>query len=153
MFKNKAQKKTFEAVGKYLKDAYGDKFHPLPDRASYAGVEGSAAIQVLVVPWGDDNATVSVLSCCVMDLDELAPDLLEFLLRENYKFRFGAFSIDGDGDITFEHTIAGSTLDKEELVASVKGVAFTADLYDDKIVQRWGGVTGLQKAMQHFSSA
>lgn len=148
MFDNKTQKKTYEAVGKYLKEAFGEKFRALPGSPAYAGVEGSAVVQVRVLPWSDNDTTVTVLSCCVMDLDGLAPDLLEYLLRENYRFRFGAFSIDGDGDICFEHTIVGSTLDKNELVASVRAVSLSADQHDDEIVRRWGGVTGRQKALQ-----
>ena len=152
MFKNRTQEKTYEAVGKYLKEAFGEKFRATPGRPSYAGVEGSAVVQISVLPWTDDDTTVTVLSCCVMDLDELAPDLLEHLLRQNFRFRFGAFSIDGDGDICFEHTIVGSTLDKKELVASVRAVASSADQHDDEIVRRWGGATGRQKALQHLSA-
>jgi hypothetical protein len=150
MFKNKAQKGAYEKVGKYLKEYFGEMFSSAEDKPIYQGLIGSAIVNVIVYSWGDDDAVVNVRSCCVMDLDELAPDLLEHLLRENFKFRFGAFSIDPDGDINFEHTIVGSTLDKGELVASVRAVSRIADQYDDIITARWGGVTGLQKSIQKF---
>jgi hypothetical protein len=57
--------------------------------------------------------------------------------------RFGAFGVDKDGDIIFEHTIVGSTIDKEELKSSVKAVLSVADHYDDDIVSRWGGKRAL----------
>lgn len=145
MFKTKTQRKVYEKVGRYLKEALGETFDPVAGTPAYRGLSGSAIVAAIVYPWGDDDAVVNVRSCCVMDLDELPPDLLEYLLRENFKFRFGGFSIDNDGDINFEHTIVGSTLDKNELVASIRAVSVTADKYDDEIVRRWGGMTGLQK--------
>jgi hypothetical protein len=63
------------------------------------------------------------------------------LLMENGTLRFGAFGIDSEKDIFFEHTIVGSTCDKEELRASVMAVVTNSDDYDDKIVAKWGGQT------------
>jgi hypothetical protein len=76
---------------------------------------------------------------------ERTPEMLDFLLRENFKMRFGAFGMDADGDIVFEHTIAGSTCDKNELKASMLAVLHTADDYDDKIVGRWGGQRSMDR--------
>jgi len=64
---------------------------------------------------------------------------MQFLLRKNDDMRFGAFGLDRDMDIFFEHTIVGSTCDKEELRATVMAVLQTADKYDDEIVAKWGG--------------
>lgn len=66
-------------------------------------------------------------------------ELMKFLLRENDRMRFGAYGLDEDEDIFFEHTIVGSTCDKEELKASVVAVVMTADDADDKIIAKWGG--------------
>ncbi len=145
MFQNKAQERVYGKVKDYLRSSFGEKFKPLPNNPVFAGVEGSAMITVQVLSWSSDDAVVNVRSCCVMSV-ELTKELLEFLLRENFTFRFGAFSIDKDGDINFEHTIVGTTLDKKELESSVKAVAATADVYDDRIVREHGGMTGLQKA-------
>jgi Putative bacterial sensory transduction regulator len=73
-------------------------------------------------------------------------DLLNYLLRENHEMRFGAFSVSKGGDIVFEHTIVGSTIDKKELESSVLAVLEIADKYDDEIVERWGGKRALDKA-------
>ncbi len=53
--------------------------------------------------------------------------------------RFGAFGVDQDNDIFFEHTIVGSSCDKDELKASILAVVYTADQYDEQITQKWGG--------------
>jgi hypothetical protein len=76
---------------------------------------------------------------------EITPELMHFLLRENNIMRYGAFGLDKDDDIFFEHSIVGSTLDKEELMASVMAVLQTADKYDDQIRQRWGGRRALDR--------
>jgi hypothetical protein len=78
----------------------------------------------------------------VRDVD-VVPELMEFLLHENDKMRFGAFGLDSDNDVFFEHTIVGGACDKEELRASVTAVAVTADRYDDQLVARFGGKRGL----------
>ena len=40
----------------------------------------------------------------------------------------------------FHHTIlGGTTLDPEELVATLRDVALIADEYDDKLVKKYGG--------------
>jgi hypothetical protein len=73
---------------------------------------------------------------------DLNQQCLEFLLRENHSFVFGAFSVDKEGDIAFSHSILGETCDKDELRHLVLSVAAVADQYDDKIVSRWGGQRG-----------
>ena len=105
---------------------------------------GSALVEVSVFPSGDDEAIVNTRSYVVTNVD-LKPDLMKFLLQENSKMRFGAFGIDDNGDLIFEHTIVGSSCDKPELEASVKAVLAIADEYDDKIVEIWGGKRALDR--------
>lgn len=147
MFESKAHQKAFEKVGKYLKRSFGGTFVPRPDVPSYVGTGGSALVEVWVYPWADD-AVVNVRSCCVMDMGQIPQDCLRYLLDQNFGFVFGAFSLDKDGDINFEHTLLASKLDPKELEASVKAVQVTADKYDDEITKRWGGVTGREKVLQ-----
>jgi len=101
-------------------------------------LQTSAIAQVAVYPWGNDDATITTRSY-VTTGTEVTPDLMHFLLRENDTMRFGAFGLDSDNDIFFEHTIVGSTCDKDELKASVLAVVTTADRYDEQVVSRWGG--------------
>lgn len=147
-FEHDAHKEIYEKVGGYLKESFGDKgFIAPPDAPLYIGGEGSAMIQVVVYPWGSDDAIVNVRSWCVMDMGEMPPECMKFLLSESFTFRFGAFSLDPEGDIVFEHTIPGRNLDRAELDASVNAVRSTANEYDDRIIREWGGVTAREKAM------
>jgi hypothetical protein len=147
-FEHDAHKDAYEKVGKYLKESFGSEgFHAVEDAPLYIGGEGSAMIQVVVYPWGSDDATVSVRSWCVMDMGEMPPECMKFLLTESFTFRFGSFSVDPDGDIVFEHTIPARSLDRGELEASVNAVRSTANEYDDRIIREWGGVTAREKAM------
>jgi len=67
--------------------------------------------------------------------------LAKQLLELNRHLRFGAFATDqNEQAILFSHTIlGGTTLDPEELVATLRDVALIADEYDDKLMQKYGG--------------
>jgi hypothetical protein len=146
-FTHRAQRRAYEDVGRNLRRSFGgDMVMARPDAPSYVLTAGSALMEVAVFPWLEE-AIVNIRCCCVMDMPTIPPDCLRFLLDENYKFVFGAFTIDPDGDINFEHTILASKLDERELEASVKAVAVTADKYDDEITRRWGGTTGRDKIL------
>lgn len=143
-FKTQAQKACYEKIVPWMKELFGELAIPRED-APVVGVRiGSVFAQTVVFPWGDDDATICTRAYVVMGA-ELTPDLMRYLLRENADMRFGAFGIDSDGDIFFEHTIVGSTCDKDELKASVLAVVVTADNYDDEIVARWGGQRTLDR--------
>jgi hypothetical protein len=106
---------------------------------------GSACALVEVLPWGDHEAVVNTRSYVVTQA-KLAPELMEYLLRENDRLLFGAFGLDEDGDIFLNHAILGSECDRIELETSVKAVLAIADEYDDAIVERWGGHRALDRA-------
>jgi len=148
-FKTDAQRAVYEKVAAWLKDAFGPTVQarreaPVFDVGINLALGGSALAHVAVHPWGDDDATVTVRAYVVTDV-EPTPELMHFLLRENDTMRYGAFGLDKDDDIFFEHALVGSTLDKEELMASVMAVLNTADRYDDEIRQRWGGRRALDR--------
>ncbi len=144
-FETNVQEACYNQVTVWMRELF-DKFpciiKGLPGISLFMG---SALVEIFVFPWGDDEAIINTRSYVVTDV-ELQPNLMEFLLRENSKMRFGAFGIDENDNIIFEHTIVGSTCDKPELEASVKAVLKVADEYDDKIVEQWGG----QRAMDRM---
>jgi hypothetical protein len=143
-FKTAAQKACYEKIAPWMKEIFGD-FAMVNDKVPAIGVAvGSAFAQVGVMPWGDDDTTINTRAYVVSGA-ELSQDLTRYLLEENAKLRFGAFSVDSDGDIVFEHGIVGSSCDKKELKASVMAVVTTADKYDDEIVRRWGGQRALDR--------
>ena len=144
-FKSKAHEEVYENVKTYMLELFGEMARPRSEKPIFLLPVGSTLNHIGVLPWGDDDAVVCVRAYVVTGAD-LNEDLLMYLLRKNDSMRFGAFGVDGDGDIFFEHTIVGSTLDKEELRATTLAVGTTADRYDEEIVGRWGGMRALDRA-------
>ena len=136
-------KDCYEKVARFLVDMFGEMALPHDEYPDFSIRFGSAIVVVSVRDWGDDDAIITVYSWVIRGA-EMTPELMEFLLNKNYNIRFGAFSVDEDNDIHFGHTIVGSTIEKNELRASIMGVANIADEYDDEIQQRWGGNKALR---------
>ena len=143
-FETEAQRECYEKVLPWITDLFGGSVLRKPDKPVLGVMHGSAFAQVGVLPWGEDEAIITTRAYVVTGVD-LTPELMRFMLEENAGMRFGAFGIDDEGDIIFEHSIVGSTCDQKELEASVVHVARTADDYDDKIVRRWGGERALDQ--------
>jgi hypothetical protein len=144
-FETTAQEDCYTRVGAWIEELFSDMPWERLDIPGFGLVMGSAWVEVHVHPWDDEGSLINVRSTVVRGA-KLTPECLDFLLRENDKALFGAFSLGMGGDIQFEHTIVGSTCDPEELEASVIAVLETADEYDDRIVARWGGERALDRA-------
>lgn len=144
-FQTDAQRACYARITPWLTQLFGELAAPRDEIPVISTVIGSALAQTAVLPWGDDDAVVTTRSYVVTGV-EPDPELMHFLLRANADLQFGGFGIDADGDIVFQHSIVGSTCDREELQASVLAVVRTADRFDDQIVARWGGQTALQRA-------
>lgn len=144
-FQSRAQEECYQKVERYMRELFGEMCQAHPTAPTFAMVKGSAMVTVTTFPWGDADSVVMIRSYVVFGA-ELTKELLHYLLVENFDFRFGAFGVDRDGDIFFGHNIVGSTLDKNELKASVLAVLGTADDYDDKIQQRFGGMRAADRA-------
>jgi hypothetical protein len=110
------------------------------DETLYVIKQGSAYVMISVVPWGDNRAMVRCTSQLVKGVDVDGP-LAKQLLELNGHLRFGAFAWDpGEHTVLFTHTIlGGTTLDPEELMATLRDVALIADEYDDKLMKKYGG--------------
>lgn len=135
--------KTLDKVSTWIQEQFSHVPHERLDEPGFGLFMGSAWVEVRVQPWKEDtiiNVSSNVVSGAKVDLD-----LLQFLLQENDELVFGAFSMDGSGTIRFQHTIVGSTCDREELQASVEAVLEVSDDYDDRIVEKWGGERELDK--------
>ncbi len=143
-FETEAQQKIYDRVLPWVTDLFGGSVLRKPDAPVIGVMYGSAFAQIGVFPWGEDDAVITTRSYVVTGVD-LTAELLGYLLLENSGMQFGAFGIDEEGDILFEHSIVGSTCDQRELEASVVHVARTADDYDDRIVERWGGERALDQ--------
>jgi hypothetical protein len=144
---NRTQELCYRRVSRWLRDAFGDQVTLHADAPLVGIWPGTAYVQVGVQPWGDGDAVIRVLAYVVFEAP-LSLELAKFLLQENDRMIFGAFSIDADGDIAFSNTLMGSTCLKEELLASVFAVGYAADDYDERIVERFGG----QRAVDRIQS-
>lgn len=143
-FSSEAQKACYERIQPMMKELFGEFAMTNANLPQFGIRVGSALVTVTVYPWGDNDAVLQVHAWVVTNV-EMTPDLMHFLLQENNQMRFGAFGLDKEDDIYFEHTIVGSTCDKQELRASVMAVLNIADEYDDKIVAKWGGQRALDR--------
>ena len=137
-FDTEPQKDCFERIWPWMKELFGQFAHAHDEQPAIAVVLGSCVAQVAVHAWGDDDASITTRAWVVRGVD-VVPELMSYLLHENDRMRFGAFGLDSDNDVFFEHTIVGSTCDMEELRSSVTAVVTTADRYDDDLVARYGG--------------
>ncbi len=137
-FETELQQSCYQKILPWMQELFSEKLIRYPDEPLFAVNFGSAVAYTEVIPWDSDEAIVITRAYVVTDV-ELTTDLLYYLLRENDSLYFGRFAIDDDGDVVFEHSIMGSTCDREELRTSVMAIAKFADDYDDEIVARWGG--------------
>ena len=112
------------------------------DERLYVVKQGSTYVMINIVGWGDGRALVRCAAQLVKGVS-MDGDLALELLSLNRHLRFGAFAYDPHGQlILFMHSIlGGTTLDPDELLATVTDVAIIADEYDDKIIDKYGGQT------------
>ena len=144
-FLSEAQEQCYQRFKGWMDKLFGHIPWETLDEPGFGLFMGSAWVEVHIYPWKED-AVINIRST-VATGTSLTPDLLNYLLRENAVLRFGAFSINQQGDVLFEHTIVGSTCDPKELETSVIAVLKTADDYDDPIVSRWGGKRAIDQAL------
>ena len=139
---NPVQDATHERVREYLGELFEDPVQEEEDGHFYVRY-GSTVLELSVDPYGPEEAAVVVMAYCVQDVD-LDEELLLGLLELNHGIPFGGFSI-VDTDVFFSYSILGHNLDRRTLLAAITTVATVSDEYDDRIVQRYGGQTALQK--------
>lgn len=111
---------------------------------------GTTLLEISIQPYGDDNAVVRVLAYCVSGVGATEP-LHRELLEINAEVPLGAFSAQGN-DIYYSHAFLGRHLEPDQLISSLDSVATIADLYDERIVARYGGETALEKLRSITSS-
>ncbi|WP_017663008.1 T3SS (YopN, CesT) and YbjN peptide-binding chaperone 1 [Baaleninema simplex] len=151
-FETTVQEACFDRIAGWMRELFGKLPCARPDVPGLGVFRGSALVEVFVFPWGDDEAVIHTRSSVIKGAN-LTPDLMKFLLEVNAQMRFGAFALDSDGNILFEHTIVGSTCDRKELEASVNAVLEVADEYDDYILENWGGQRALDRLQVYSPTA
>ncbi|OLP18593.1 hypothetical protein BST81_09895 [Leptolyngbya sp. 'hensonii'] len=146
-FETAGQKACYEKIAPWMQDLFGDSLVPYEIEPVFSINFGSAIAYTKVAPWDDeDDAIIITRSFVVTDI-AINADLTYYLLHLNESLLFGAFGLDSDDDIVFEHNLIGSTCDQEELRMSVMTVIRIADEYDDEIVETWGGQRALDRML------
>ena len=75
----------------------------------------------------------------------VTPELGLFLARLNFGLAFGRFTLDAEqASIWFDETLLGDQFSDEELRFAIQVVASTADQWDDRLKQMFGGATRQQ---------
>ncbi|HEY9837947.1 MAG TPA: YbjN domain-containing protein [Vampirovibrionales bacterium] len=143
-FQTPAQEACYHKVALWMQELFGKFPCARQDIPGLGLFMGSALVEVLILPWGEEDSVINTRAYVVTGT-ELTADLMRFLLEQNSNMIFGAFGIDAKGDILFEHSIVGSTCDKKELESSVNAVLEVSDEYDDQLVERWGGKRALDR--------
>lgn len=105
---------------------------------SYALSHGSSSVIIVVRPYTETDTMIEVMAQVVTGAT-MSADLMHFLLRKNAELHFGSFSLLFDDTIMYSYSLAGSTIDANELEAAVTSVSVIADHYDDEIVAMAGG--------------
>lgn len=127
---------TIQKVENYLKEIFPDYISF--GNGSFTVNYGSSQIMIIIRPFTDSETCVEIVSNVVTGAN-VTPELMKFLLRKNAEIHFGAFGLLFDDTITFQHSITGTNLDKNEFETSLKAVAIISDHYDDEIIQMAGG--------------
>jgi hypothetical protein len=137
-FSSQAQREVFDKIRGQILELFGPVAQEVEDSPMLLVALGSAFAAITVHAWSDHDAAITVRSHVVFGA-RVDNDLCCFLLHENTRRRFGAFALTGDGDVVFEHDLLGSTCVPATLKNAVLSVLKTADDYDDRIKERWGG--------------
>lgn len=141
-FAHEHHEETHGRLGEILSELFDDPFLDEENGHFYVGY-GSTIIELSVEPYGPEEITVEVTAYCVQGV-ELREDLLLGLLELNHEQPIGAFSLVGS-DIFYSQSLFGSAMDRRNLLGTIAAVANVSDEYDDRIVDKYGGQTALDR--------
>ena len=141
-FQHDVHAETYHRVQEYLPDFFDDLFHDEENGHFYVRY-GSTVLEISVDAYGPKEAVVTIMSYCVQGVD-VSEELLVTLLELNHRQPFGAFSM-VENDVFFSHALFGRDLQPRSLLGAIAAVADVADESDDRIVERFGGQTALER--------
>ena len=151
-FHTECQEEVYRQVKTYLDELVEEHFDDATHCDFYLKY-GSTVLEISIGAYEEDDAVVEVLAFCVQGVEPTF-ELMSELLRLNVEVPLGAFSMVGQ-DIFYSHSFLGRRLRPEQLIASLDSVASISDLYDERLVARYGGETALERmrssAEQHRS--
>jgi hypothetical protein len=100
-------------------------------------------VHVTVAPRAAAQGPVVVRVFAITNVEvAVTPELGIFLARLNFGLMFGRFALDTEHhSIWFDETLLGDQFSDEELRFAIRVVASTADEWDDRLKQMFGGAT------------
>ncbi len=112
-------------------DSDGDYVLPIDD------------VHVMVAPRATPDGQVIVRIFAITNIGVIVtPELGLFLARLNFGLMFGRFALDAEhNSVWFDETLLGEQFREEELRFAISVVSSTADNWDDRIKQMFGGAT------------
>jgi hypothetical protein len=141
-FHTQCQEEVYRQVKSYL-DELVEEHYDDAEHCDFYLKYGSTVLEISIAPYEEDDAVIEILAFCVQGAEPTF-ELMQELLRLNLDVPLGAFSMDGQ-DIFYSHSVLGRRLRPEQLIASLDSVASISDLYDEKLVARYGGETALER--------
>jgi hypothetical protein len=142
MFETAVQEEVFHKLKEYLGELFDEPYYD-PENDHFYVRYGTTVLEISVEPYETEEAVVTIMSYCVQDV-EVEEELLVGLLELNHQVSCGHFSLVGT-DIFFAHSLFGRSLDARDLLRAITAVATLADDYDDRLVERYGGQTALER--------
>jgi T3SS (YopN, CesT) and YbjN peptide-binding chaperone 1 len=100
-------------------------------------------VHVIVAPRAPAGGPLLVRVFAITNVGvTIAPDLGLFLARMNFGLMFGRFALDAEHrSIWFDETLLGERFSDDELRFTIDVVGSTADEWDDRLKQMFGGAT------------
>jgi len=141
-FAHEHHQQTHARVSEFLAELFEEPYLD-PDNAHFYVGYGSTVLEVSVEPYGPEETIVEVTAYCVQGV-ERTENLLLGLLELNHELPVGAFSLVGK-DVFFSFTLFGRALERSNLLGAIAAVANVSDDYDDRIVDKYGGQTALDR--------
>ena len=141
-FHTQCQEEVYRQVKTYLDELVEEHFDDA-DHCDFYLKYGSTVLEISISAYEEDDAVIEILAFCVQGVEQTF-ELMSELLRLNAEVPLGAFSMVGQ-DIFYSHSFLGRRLRPEQLIASLDSVASISDLYDERLVSRYGGETALER--------
>lgn len=107
----------------------------------------STMVFVSVFAFNDDDEDSDIVVRCLAPMVTgvpLTPEVFKWVAVDGQRFHFGSCFITPEEDpangwIYFKYAIVGNDLDSNELLSAVYRTAFTANDFDDKLKEQFGG--------------
>ena len=140
-FHTECQEEVYRQVKSYLDELVDEHFDDAGHCDFYLKY-GSTVLEISIDPYEEDDAVIEILAFCVQGVEPTF-ELMQELLRLNSEVPLGAFTM-VEHDIFYSHSFLGRRLRPEQLIASLDSVASVSDLYDERLVAKYGGETALE---------